>query len=282
MNKSDALIESKSLRESVVNRTDVLDKVKKLTLLPDDVNVSVEMAASYYEVGKEAVNSLIKDNREELEADGLKVLTGDELMSFKDMAIISKKARSFTIIPRRALLRIGMLLRDSFVARAVRDQLLNIEADRSTRYDDPGLLQFKKEVFFLEAASEMLRLPESGKLKLMGDFNKKHGLQVPLPAYADEPITESATELLKKHGVAIQTKAFNLLLIGHGVLEEKERPSSKGGTKLFKSITDAGLVYGKNIISPNNPRETAPHYYPNKFADLLDLIGLGKGGQKHA
>ncbi|MDT2293248.1 hypothetical protein P7H15_10920 [Paenibacillus larvae] len=33
-----ALIESKTLRESI-DRTEVLDKVKKLSMLPDDVNI---------------------------------------------------------------------------------------------------------------------------------------------------------------------------------------------------------------------------------------------------
>ena len=127
MSKSDSLIESKSLRESVIDRTDVLEKVKALTMLPDDLHVSIEQSAEYYEVGKEAINSLIKDNREELESDGLRLLRGEELMSFKDMGVIGKKSSSFTIIPRQAILRIGMLLRDSQVARSVRDYLLNVE-----------------------------------------------------------------------------------------------------------------------------------------------------------
>lgn len=277
--KSDALIESPALRQAYADRTDVLDKVKALRLLPGDVNGSVDLVADFYEVPRTTIDAVVFDHREEVEGDGLKVLKGDELISFKQNGLVGKNASSFTIIPRRAILRIGMLLRDSHVARAVRDHLLNLEAERTSRYDDPGLLQFKKEVYFLEAASEILRLPDSGKLKLLGDFNNKHGLQVPLPAYADEPVTESASELLRKNGVGIQTKAFNILLIGHGVLEEKQRPSSNGGTKSFKSITEAGLKYGKNIISPANPRETQPHYYSDKFPELLKLVGL-VGGTK--
>ncbi|MNU94241.1 hypothetical protein D3C71_842000 [compost metagenome] len=141
-----------------------------------------------------------------------------------------------------------------------------------------NLLHFKKEAYMVEVAANVLRLPDSGRLKLLGDFNRQHGLVVPLPAYADEPISESASSLLKKHGVGIQTKAFNVLLLNHGILEEKIRPSSKGNTKSFKSITDAGLEYGKNIISPANPRETAPHYFPGRFADLLKRVGLKTEG----
>ncbi|BFH15879.1 hypothetical protein WJ0W_003315 [Paenibacillus melissococcoides] len=273
-----ALIESKTLRESVIDRTDVLEKVKKLTMLPDDLHVSVEMAAEYYEVGKEAINSCIKDNRGELESDGLRVLTGNELKSFKDMGLIGKNASAFTVIPRRAVLRIGMLLRDSTIAQTVRSYLLDAEQSHPVR-ESADTLHFRKEMMFLEAASNILRLPESGKLKLMGDFAKAHRLNVPLPAYAvNEDVTESATVLLKKHGAPFGAARFNTLLIQHGLLEERERPSSKGGVKMFKSLTETGLKYGKNIISPANPRETQPHYYASKFEELLKIIKNPGGG----
>lgn len=50
MSISDSLIESKSLRESVIVRTDVLDKVKELMMLPDGIHTSMEMTADYYAV----------------------------------------------------------------------------------------------------------------------------------------------------------------------------------------------------------------------------------------
>ncbi|MEV2910963.1 hypothetical protein ABNF65_20710 [Paenibacillus larvae] len=274
MINSSALIESKSLRESVIDRTEVLDKVKKLSMLPDDLHISVEMAANYFEVHEDAVEKVIRSNREELEADGLRVLKGNQLSAFKAESGIKSRAAAFTLIPRRAVLRIGMLLRDSQVARSVRDHLLNVEAEHKASYDDPELLHFKKEAYMIEIAANVLRLPDSGKLKLLHDFNKQHCLQVPLPAYADEQVTESASELLKKNGIGISAKAFNTLLLSHGFLEEKQRPSRKGGIKKFKSLTARGLKYGKNIISPASPRETAPHYFANKFPELIEQVGL--------
>ncbi|MEV2909174.1 hypothetical protein ABNF65_11120 [Paenibacillus larvae] len=274
MINSSALIESKTLRESVIDRTEVLDKVKKLSMLPDDLHISAEMAANYYEVHEDAIEKVIRSNREELEADGLRVLKGERLSAFKAESGIKSRAASFTIIPRRAVLRIGMLLRDSRVARSVRDHLLNVEAEHKASYEDLGLLHFKKEAYMVEIAANVLRLPDSGKLKLLHDFNKQHCLQVPLPAYADEQVTESATVLLKKHKIPIGAAKFNTLLIKHGLLEEKERPSSKGQIKLFKSLTDKGLEYGKNIVSPHSPRETAPHYFANKFPELIKQVGL--------
>ncbi|MDR6555494.1 ORF6C domain-containing protein [Paenibacillus qinlingensis] len=142
---SDLLMESKTLRESVIDRVEVLDKVKKLELLPDDVNLTVEMGASYYEVGIEAIKSLIKDNRKELEVDGLRTIKGEELKSLKDLSLIPKNTPHLITFPRRALLRIGMMLQGSVIAKEVRSMLLNKEEEVRTTTDYTSLspqLQF--------------------------------------------------------------------------------------------------------------------------------------------
>ena len=99
-----------------------------LSLLPDDIHVTVEMAISYYEVSIEAV---ITRHRLELEYDGLVILTGFGLREFISKLQIATsfhpRLNRLTIIPRRAVLRIGMLLRDSEVAKTVRSYLLNLE-----------------------------------------------------------------------------------------------------------------------------------------------------------
>lgn len=133
------LIENRAARDRLATRVDVLDKVKALALLPDDMNATVEMAAEYFEVPKKAVNSLILDHRDELEVDGLRVISGTELVSFKEMGTIPKNVSSLTVVPRRAILRIGMLLRDSQVAKTVRTYLLNVE--QGAREEAPHVVQ---------------------------------------------------------------------------------------------------------------------------------------------
>src|SRR3954471_21994970 len=49
-----ALLESRALRDSVIERTDALDKVKILTMLPDGVHVTTRIVAAYFEVREEA------------------------------------------------------------------------------------------------------------------------------------------------------------------------------------------------------------------------------------
>ncbi|WP_199552771.1 phage antirepressor KilAC domain-containing protein, partial [Streptomyces sp. N35] len=132
-----AFTESKSLRAEYADRTDVLDKVKALTMMPDGMHVTTEMVASYYEVGTEAIKSLVKDNRAEVESNGLEVLEGQRLAalrrefarSFEDLANpISPMTRSLALFTRRAVLNVGQLLRDSPVAQQVRCHLLDVEA----------------------------------------------------------------------------------------------------------------------------------------------------------
>lgn len=151
--KSEALVESRSLREQYVNNTEVLEKVKLLSMLPDNQHVTVEMAANYYEVRKNTIEALIFDHGDELLSDGLKKLKGPELKEYKLTHLLKvssskyRRINSLTLIPRRALLRIGMMLRDSEVARAVRDYLLNTEeAGRKDSPNDPELLNLVKVV----------------------------------------------------------------------------------------------------------------------------------------
>lgn len=271
---STALIESKTIRENYMNRVDVLDKVKKLSMLPGDVNTTIELTAEYYEVGIEAIHKHIKNNRVELESDGLRVLKGSELMSLKDISVVGKNARAFTVIPRRAVLRIGMLLEQSVVAQAVRDYLLDTEEQAEHRQpDNPELIQFQKEQMQLEFVTKTLNVNDGSKIKMLEAFHKDHGLSTAyLPAYTEEQATKSATALLKQFDAGMNTIQFNKLMLQNGFLEQRERPSSKG-TKKFWSITEKGLAYGKNLISPQNQKETQPHYFESTFVELLTLLG---------
>lgn len=137
MNKQEELITSEELRERlIVNNENVLDKIKAVPLFPNEMFVGVAQAAYYYNVSDESIKGAIRRNREELERDGLCVLSGDDLNKFRDLNAYDKnlnqnyigaKCRAYTKISKRGLLRIGMLLTKSDVAEAVRSYLLNIE-----------------------------------------------------------------------------------------------------------------------------------------------------------
>nr|WP_239134801.1 restriction endonuclease [Streptomyces sp. SID12488] len=121
------MLESKALRDSALERTDVLDRVKALSLLPDGMHVTTAMVATYFQVGIKAIRSLVLDHDAELRASGYRVLTGSELSSFKELSGVQSRTRNLALFSRRAVLNVAMLLRDSEVARQVRVYLLDME-----------------------------------------------------------------------------------------------------------------------------------------------------------
>ncbi|GAA3886640.1 hypothetical protein GCM10023084_44150 [Streptomyces lacrimifluminis] len=139
-----ALLESKALRDSALDRTDVLDRVKALSLLPDGMHVTTAMVAAYFEVAERAVNRMAQRHRDEPTANGLRILRGEDLAQFKGDTLSlypeshPQPRSSLALWSRRAVLNAAMLLRDSEVARQVRVYLLDLESlTRTQPVDNP-------------------------------------------------------------------------------------------------------------------------------------------------
>lgn len=137
-------------------------------------------------------------------------------------------------------------------------------------------IPFKEQVESLEAVSHMLRMNEASRLLMLENFYK--GYNIPtgfLPKYENNGSREmkSLTALLSENKCGISAPKFNVLLMEQGYVEEKERQSTKGnGVKKFKSLTDKGLRYGENLVSPHNQRETQPLYYSDTFMELFNKV----------
>lgn len=126
------LVESRTMRDQHVYRDEVLEKVKGVAFLTDDFEVTLQTAAEYYEVPVDRIRGVIKRHRDEFNDYGeMRLLKGKLLKEFKEGLVHDvpelKTAPSLTLVNRRGLLRLGMLLTDSEVARAIRNYLLNIE-----------------------------------------------------------------------------------------------------------------------------------------------------------
>lgn len=153
-------IENRTLRDNVVSHYEVLEKVKELFLIPEMDCMTVDQVAGYYStvddenpeknciVTSNGLRKLYSSYKDELDSDGVciknykdflignkftlentskgKVLLRHDNMD-KSKYLIEIPNRGIRVFPRRAILRIGMLLRDSNVAKEVRNQLLNIE-----------------------------------------------------------------------------------------------------------------------------------------------------------
>jgi hypothetical protein len=129
------LTESRTLRDDYVFKDSVLERVKAVPVLAGTLEVTVEMAANFYEAPLETVRKLLQRSKAEFnEYSEIRIVRGAELSRIKEQTetlghrvLEFKNAGSLTLISRRGLLRIGMLLTESEVARSVRSYLLNVE-----------------------------------------------------------------------------------------------------------------------------------------------------------
>jgi len=137
------LLEKKDLRDKMSDRVDVLDKVKNLLLMPVLDTITTQQVADYYEVNIDAVQSCYRRNKSEIDSDGVIKETSKSLekrfgqngqivktqyyqdFRLSDDVVLRVPNVGIKLFSQRAVLRIGMLLRDSDVAKEIRTQLLN-------------------------------------------------------------------------------------------------------------------------------------------------------------
>ena len=134
----------------------------------------------------------------------------------------------------------------------------------------------QEELECLEMISNILHFSDSSKLLGVKSICEKYGMETSyLPVYTkSKGILKSATELLRKYNIQISTRKFNKIMIDKGLLREVERKSTKDNTKIKKFKNLVNTEFGENQVNPNNPKETQPMYYEEKFEELLKELSL--------
>jgi hypothetical protein len=200
------------------------------------------------------------------------------------------QVRAVQIIPERDLYRLVMKSKlpaaEQFEEWVVGQVLPTIRKTGSYTAQSTNNAKIVGELAILECFDRLLKPAPSSKMMMLAKIAANNGLDAKfLPGYAIDAAldasggssmpTKSATALLKDHGIRMSPAAFNKALQVSGVLKVMQRKNSKQELVEFWSITDKGLRYGKNLTSPQSPRETQPHWYVDRFLELADLIGKG-------
>lgn len=167
-----------------------------------------------------------------------------------------------------------------FIARKVRDvfevyrQVFHKTAKKIENKDPMAMnanTLYNLRMKAVEWTAKMLNLSEESKLRMIQAVIDPLGL--PSPNYVkSQGAMHSATYLLKERSNLLSILQFNQKMIATGYLEEKERPSKSKGVSKFKCLTEKGLAFGENEVCPKNALETQPHYYDDKFDELLAKI----------
>lgn len=147
MKNETELLESKELRNQLADRIEVLEKVKSLLLIPFYDESTIQQVAEYYDVNESNIKMLYSEHKDEFDNDGVIIKSYKDFLKSAKFTLETVKGkailtdfknnkfevpnRGLRVFPRRAILRVGMLLRDSKIAKEVRNQLLNIEEKTS-------------------------------------------------------------------------------------------------------------------------------------------------------
>lgn len=135
----------------------------------------------------------------------------------------------------------------------------------------------------VEIVADMLKYNDVSKVAMLHKAYESYNLPTEfLPSYVEGRVKYSATTLLEKNNVPYKAVAFNKRMEKAGLLEHKERKSTTKGIKKFWSLTEAGMEFGENQVSPNNPRETQPLYYEDMFPKLLGILSHSDGTESPA
>ena len=225
-------IDDRTLRDSRISHYEVLEKVKKLLLIPELEVMTTEQVADYYEVDYDAVKKVYQRNTDELESDGMHIekmetfLKGQNvsfqkernkaILTYDNGITFSVTNRGLKVFPRRAILRVGMLLRDSVIAKEVRTQLLNIEEKSS---DEVKVQDINEEQSLMLAV---------GMAVASGDANAVAVATTNLIAFKNRHI-----EKLKNDNKAL----------AEGILEWKDRNRLNAGIRKLAAVT--GIHFSK-------------------------------------
>lgn len=191
MVKANDLIENKALREQCVGRVEVLDRVKKLLLIPEMEVVTMKQIADYYMVSIKTVEMCYKRNKNEIDSDGSAMKPPREFLVLQNVGAEKQRYKAIIhlsdhvhieipnngirVFSKRAVLRFGMLLRDSEIAREVRTQLLNVfettttEQKTTTLNEEESLLMNFAKAYSNGDMSEMLYASKN-----LMDFKNRH------------------------------------------------------------------------------------------------------------
>ena len=196
--------------------------------------MSIDQVADFYEVSSQGIKNLYSQNKEEIDGDGTKMLPRDfyngsneksisvdikqtsVTYTFEDGQIVTINNRGLKAFSKRAVLRIGMMLQQSWVARDVREQLLNIEEKTS---DETKIQDIDEE------QSLMLSV---GMAVASGDATA---------------VAVASAKLIEFKNRHIQKLENDNKALAEGILEWKDRNKLNAGIRKLAAVT--GIHFSK-------------------------------------
>ena len=214
MNENELLTNAKR-REENMNRIEVLDAVGTLLSLPNTEIYTTEMVANYYEVDKNTIEKLVSRNIDELTKNGYCIKTKQNLLADK-MSVKTKRGgfnvldnegnivatgnnKGIATFTKRTVLNVGMLLRDSEIAKEIRSRLLDVVHDSEKGNGDISTV-------IEEVSEEKQLMLDRMEAEFNGDFDKVCEINAKLFALKNKRIKEleDEVETITTHSLTIE------------------------------------------------------------------------------
>lgn len=137
--KSDIFMENRDLRDNCSDKIDVLETIKPLTTLPQMECMTFNQIADYFETTELALKNCYHRHMNEIDDEGVtykfprdfkdlfentKQMSGKMEVELSEGFILTVPNRGLKTFSKRSVLRFGMLLDDSEIAKELRNRLL--------------------------------------------------------------------------------------------------------------------------------------------------------------
>lgn len=243
---------ARTQRDALVDHADVLDRVGALMLLPGDAFATTDLVAGYYGVERKTIEKLVERNLDEVSSDGFRVLRGAELTDVLSVGSLDRRISALAVFPRRAILRVGMLLRDSRIARAVRDALLNAERAERPAVDIAAIDRSMLARWVIEA-EDRAKVAEA-HLEIAAP--KAEAFDAFLSTAGDMSVRDAAHVLSRDHAILTGEKRLRDWMLAHRWLYR----DSAGKPRALQHRIDQGALAEK----------AQWHYHPETGERVLD------------
>ena len=312
MNMMETIL-TKKQREENIGKIEVLDKVGKLLSLGKTEFSTLKQVSEYFGVPEETIKTVIARHRNELNTDGLKCYNIDEINKSLKMKLLSQEQhikvisidgekitipnRGITLFPKRAILRIGMLLKKSKVAAELRSRLLDVyEAGENTPQNNGktivennlNLIETEKEIrdklakAIAEGDNLMASVYATQLANLLAENNKMLNNTISTQDFVISTFNYNRSLTRIFEGTGITARMINKYLIENGYLVRRKRPNGinnnpyptnkvKPSCYSIKTVQYGAVVKnGETIISSHT--EDNLKWTPEGIKFILDTL----------
>ena len=255
----DKFIEDKGLREKYINKLEVLDKVKQIITLPNTELMTTKMVAEWYEVEFKTIEKLIQRNIDELTENGMLFMKYSEIkdkVNSDTMSELKISRRGTYIFSKRALLNVGMLLRDSVVARRVRAALLDQQEELTDKQKTKGIDEEERLLLNIIRAKDDLE--KALAIKEYDEYKNRHIKQLEEQLEKQKPMVDAWGQFLDSNGTYTFTEVAKMISTRanemHGVNIKISAQALTNYLRL-KGVLSKNKSHGKHTNHPNRGYE---------------------------